>query len=86
MSKLTIVLRVGLITILLVTSTVLLIGNYDFPTYAAGGMLGVCLFIFLFPFIYVVFNKEARRNKRLFITCQPPPLTNTLSRSLSRAA
>lgn len=68
MSKLTIVLRVGLITILLITSTVLLIGNYDFPTYAAGGMLGVCLFIFLFPFIYVVFNKEARRNKRLFIT------------------
>jgi hypothetical protein len=39
MSKLTIVLRVGLITILLVTSTVLLISNYDFPTYAAGGML-----------------------------------------------
>jgi hypothetical protein len=63
MSKLTIVLRVGLITILLVTSTVLLISNYDFPTYAAGGMLGVCLFTLLFPFIYVFLNKEARRNK-----------------------
>ena len=62
MSKLTIVLRVGLITILLVTSTVLLISNYDFPTYAAGGMLGVCLFTLLFPFIYVFLNKEARRN------------------------
>ena len=67
MSKLTIVLRVGLITILLVTSTVLLISNYYFPTYAAGGMLGVCLFTLLFPFIYVFLNKEARRNKRLFI-------------------
>lgn len=67
MSKKVIVLKISLFLAMLAVSITLVIGDYDFPTYASGGLLGVCLFVLLFPFMYIIVSAEGRRAKRAFL-------------------
>lgn len=57
--------KVVLFLAIIFGSILLVIGDYDFPTYPAGMLLGGCIFIIVFPFLYEPFYKK--KNNKSFV-------------------
>lgn len=58
--------KIAVFSTFFTVSVVLVFGDFDFPTYPAAMLLGACIFVLVFPFLYAPFYGR-EKDKKSFI-------------------